>query len=53
MVYKIIILWFESETRTEPKRNCSGTTTFKILRTATGTETFSLINKAPEPDLNF
>jgi len=38
-------------TGTKPKRTGSGTGTFKILRT--GTETFILINKVPEPNHHF
>jgi len=40
-----------AETGTEPKITGFGTETFKILKT--GTETFLLINKVPEPNRNF
>jgi len=40
-------------TGTKPKRTGSETGTFKIFRTGTGTETFILINKVPEPNRNF
>jgi len=42
-------LKFKSGTGTKPKR----TGTFKILRTETGTETISLINKVPESNRYF
>jgi len=38
-------------TGTEPQRTSSGTGTFKILRTGTGT--FILMYKVPEPNWNF
>jgi len=44
---------FEAGTETEPKRTGSGTGAFEILRTGTGTETFILINKVPEPNHSF
>jgi len=40
-----------SRTGIEPKRTGSGTGTFKVLRT--GTESFILINKLPEPNWSF
>jgi len=38
----------DSGTGTEPKRTCSGSGTFEILKTCTGIEAFILMNKVPE-----